>query len=68
MAGDKGFKQAEGVKGDENMENQRGKTGPDDHGWAPDSGEASEPNKQAGDRAFESRDQSDESTSRRSNT
>jgi hypothetical protein len=59
VGADKGFKKAEGAQGDENMENERGQTGPDDHGWAPDSGEASEPNRQAGDRAFESRDQAE---------
>jgi hypothetical protein len=71
VAGDKGFKKAEGVAGDDKMENERGRTtiGEEgDHGWAPDSGKASEPNKQAGDRAFESRDQSKESTSERTNT
>jgi len=71
VAGDKGFKKAEGVAGDDEMENERGQTtiGEEgDHGWAPDSGKASEPNKQAGDRAFESRDQSKESTSERTNT
>jgi hypothetical protein len=56
MTGDKGFKAAEGMKGDEKMENDRGQTtvGEEgDHGWAPDSGKASEPNKQAGDKAFD---------------
>jgi hypothetical protein len=51
MAGDKGFKAAEGMKGDDNMENERGQTGEGDHGWAPDSGRTSEPNKQAGNKA-----------------
>ena len=71
MAGDKGFKKAEGMHGDETMENEQGQTTTGekgDHGWAPDSGKASPANKQAGDRAFESRDQSDESTSERTNT
>lgn len=71
MAADKGFQKGEGMNSDETMENERGQTtiGEEgDHGWAPDSGKASEPNKQAGDRAFESREQSKESTSERSNT
>ena len=56
MAGDKGFKAAEGMKGDDEMENERGQTtiGEEgDHGWAPDSGKTSAPNKQAGDKAFD---------------
>jgi hypothetical protein len=53
MAGDKGFKAAEGMKGDETMENERGQTGEGDHGWAPHSGKTSEPNKRAGDKAFD---------------
>jgi len=71
VAGDKGFKKAEGVHGDDTMENEQGQTSigdEGDHGWAPDSGKASAPNKQAGDRAFESREQSKESTSERTNT
>jgi hypothetical protein len=52
MAGDKAFKAAEGVTGDDNMENERGQTGEGDHGWAPDSGKASEPIKRAGDKSF----------------
>ena len=38
MGADKGFKKAEGFNQDDNMENERGKVGPEDHGWAPDSG------------------------------
>lgn len=71
MAGDKGFKKDEGMESDETMENERGQTtigDEGDHGWAPDSGKTSEPNRQAGDRAFESREQSKESTSERTNT
>jgi len=68
---DKGFQKAEGMNMDETMENERGQTtigDEGDHGWAPDSGKASQPNKQAGDRAFESQEQSKESTSERTNT
>jgi hypothetical protein len=71
MAADKGFQKSEGMNSDQEMENERGQTtiGEEgDHGWAPDSGKTSEANKQAGDRAFESREQSKESTSERSNT
>ncbi len=71
MAGDKGFQKSEGMNSDQGMENERGQTtiGEEgDHGWAPDSGKASPPDKQAGDRAFESREQSKESPSERSNT
>ena len=53
MAGDKGFKKAEGMQGGE-MDNDRGQTtigDEGDHGWAPDSGKTSEPNKQAGNKA-----------------
>jgi hypothetical protein len=53
MAGDKGFKKAEGMQGGE-MENERGQTttgDEGDHGWAPDSGQTSEPNKRAGNKA-----------------
>src|SRR5882724_8146465 len=52
MAGDKGFKAEEGMQGDGEMKNERGQTGEGDHGWAPDSGKASEAMKQAGDKAF----------------
>ena len=52
MAGDKGFKKAEGVNQGETMENPEGQTGPEDHGWAPDSGPTSEPNKRAGEKSF----------------
>jgi hypothetical protein len=55
MAGDKGFKKSEGMQGGE-MENDRGETTIGDegeHGWAPDSGKASDPNKEAGDKAFD---------------
>jgi hypothetical protein len=53
MAGDKGFKAAEGMEGDQEMKNERGQTGEGDHGWAPDSGKTSAPNKEAGDKAFD---------------
>jgi hypothetical protein len=56
MTGDKAFKKAEGMESDEKMENERGQTtiGEEgDHGWAPDSGKTSAPNKQAGDKAFD---------------
>lgn len=58
MAGDKGFKKAEGVQGGE-MENDRGQTtigDEGDHGWAPDSGKASDANKQAGNKAHHPED------------
>ncbi len=51
MAGDKGFKKSEGFNQEDKMENPEGQVGPDDHGWAPDSGPTSEPNKRAGDKA-----------------
>jgi hypothetical protein len=47
MAGDKGFKAAEGVKGDDNMENERGKE------WAPTAGPPSEDIKEAGEKSFD---------------
>ncbi len=52
MARDKGFQKSEGMNQDQTMENDRGKTGPEDHGWAPDSGPASEPIKEAGRKSF----------------
>ena len=67
---DKGFQKAEGMNMDQEMENERGQVtigDEGDHGWAPDSGKTSQPNKQAGDRAFETGDKSKESTSERTN-
>ncbi len=75
MAADKGFEKAEGntmggagPAGEGPVEHEGAKIDEKHHGWAPDSGQASEANKQAGDRAFESREQSKESTSERTNT
>jgi len=75
MGGDKGFQQAEGntmggagPAGEGAVEHEGGKVDEEHHGWAPDSGQASPANKQAGDRAFESGEQSRESTSERTNT
>ena len=71
---DNGFEKTEGTAGGAGpagegaVQHEGAKVDKDHHGWAPDSGETTEPNRQAGDKAFESRDQSDESTSERSNT
>jgi hypothetical protein len=59
---------ATGAGGEGQVEHEGAPISEDEHGWAPDSGEASDPNRQAGDRAFESRDQSPESTSERTET
>jgi hypothetical protein len=56
MAGDQGFKKAEGMNMDDNMENERGQTtigDEGDHGWAPDGGKASDRMKAAGDKSFD---------------
>jgi hypothetical protein len=52
VARDKGFQKSEGMNQDQTMDNERGKTDSEDHGWAPDSGPSSEPNKEAGRKSF----------------
>jgi len=70
---DKGFEKTEGTAGgagpagEGKVEHEGAKIDESHHGWAPDSGQTSEANKQAGDRAFETGEQSDKSTSERSN-
>jgi hypothetical protein len=56
---DKGFEKAEGAAGgagpagEGKVQHEGAKVDEENHGWAPDSGETSEPNRQAGDKAFD---------------
>ncbi len=56
---------ATGAGGHGQVEHEGAPISEDEHGWAPDSGQASDPNREAGDKAFESQDQSPQSTSER---
>ncbi len=57
---------AQGAGGAGQVEHEGAPISEHEHGWAPDSGIPKEPIKEAGDKAFQSLDQSPESTSERS--
>lgn len=62
---DKGFQKSEGMNAPGQVEHEDGTTGPEDHGWAPDAGPTSEPNRKAGEKSFEKHDSAPQSTSER---